>query len=92
MLNISSLKKYFPCADITVLTENLIVFNVGVFKFRILLTKSNTIDFEIIVMPPGKISHLVQAKRNIDSQELCYQEIRTFLLSQQTAITKTLDC
>lgn len=90
MLSISSLKQYFPHADIALLTEDTIVFNVGVFKFRVLSTKSGKINFEIIVMLPGKISHLVQTKRGIDSQELCYQEIRTFLLSQQKAIATTL--
>lgn len=75
--------------DIRTLTENLIVFNVGFLFFEVSLSE-DSFSYEVIFKDSRKISHLVQAKNNVGLQETCYQEIRTLLLTQKTAITKAL--
>ena len=89
MIDIVLFKKYFSFADIRTLTENLIAFNVGFLFFEVSLSE-DSFSYKVIFKASGKISHLVQTKSNVDSQETCYQEIRTLLLTQKRAIVSTL--
>lgn len=93
MIDIVLFKKYFSFADIRTLTENLIAFNVGFLRFEVSLSEgsfSYNVYHKVIFRHLGKISHLVQTRSNVDSQETCYQEIRTLLLTQKRAIVSTL--
>jgi hypothetical protein len=90
MLSIASFKQYFPGAGILEVAESVIVFDAGIFRVWIVLDDMGGIQFEVFSMPPGQTKQLIQKKIDIDSEESCYQEIRTFLLSQQKAIATTL--
>ena len=90
MIDIVLFKEYFSFADIRTLTENLIAFNVGFLGFEVSLSEGS-FSYKVIFRPlVSKISYLVQTKSNVDSQETCYQEIRTLLLTQKRAIASTL--